>query len=668
MGQVFLSYAREDRLFAEKLAQVLEQAGQEVWWDRRLESGEEFSAEIEEALERSDVVVVAWSATSVKSRWVRDEAAIGGDTGRLFPVTIDGTLPPMGFRQFHSMDLSHWKGGKRDDRTQALIHSILRRMNSPAKEAQAAPAQRPEPGAAARRAKLMPTAMGVALMLAILVGGLWFWTSRGWRGGPSARPTIGLLAFTTTSPDAELRQVASEARDSLSSTLAQSGIPVKLLGVAPQTSDSGGGYLILGNFSRDGDKVVGTLHLEEAAHGVSLTSYRFEAAGDDVRNLPERIGVQMAGNISGSVSLKILDPSTDPTLLAQLMQSDNTLNDFLGRYQNAKQVIAKAPDLRYAQVALAYYTSFVLDDFPIDQRAAAVADARRAFDKARQLDPSAGDIEGAWCSLHSEALFRKCEDHLRAGVARSPEDSWLDEFLAGMLRRVGRLDEAVQLQQESFTRDPYAPLKIGHMLTMLEFTGEGKDADELSGKGTRWWPEFKGSFVRNRVLGLLIRGDFTRIRRLSQQPEVKDNPSLQGSAAIISALESKSVPALRRACATTLAADSSSGPPFLKIHCLVAFNLLGDEDSAFALAGTIYPKRLGRTPAETEWIWLNDPDGGAPYELVTSAAAAPMRRDPRYVELAQRTGLLAYWRSGRPPDFCKPSHPEPVCAQLLKGG
>jgi hypothetical protein len=46
--------------------------------------------------------------------------------------------------------------------------------------------------------------------------------------------------------------------------------------------------------------------------------------------------------------------------------------------------------------------------------------------------------------------------------------------------------------------------------------------------------------------------------------------------------------------------------------------------------------------------------------------AAPLRRDPRYVALAERVGLLEYWRSGRPPDFCR-KNPEPICAQLLKG-
>ena len=50
-----------------------------------------------------------WSAQSVQSAWVRDEAAAGRDSGRLVPVMIDETDPPLGFRQFQSIDLSRWK-------------------------------------------------------------------------------------------------------------------------------------------------------------------------------------------------------------------------------------------------------------------------------------------------------------------------------------------------------------------------------------------------------------------------------------------------------------------------------------------------------------------------------------------------------------------------------
>src|SRR5215213_2845811 len=129
MSSIFLSYAREDRSCAERLARVLASAGHDVWWDRSLDGGEEFSAEIEAALDRADVVLVAWSKESVKSRWVRDEAAVGGDTGKLMPVSIDGSQPPMGFRQFHTFDLAGWKDAKRDRRTAEFLRCLERRLN-----------------------------------------------------------------------------------------------------------------------------------------------------------------------------------------------------------------------------------------------------------------------------------------------------------------------------------------------------------------------------------------------------------------------------------------------------------------------------------------------------------------------------------------------------------
>ena len=95
MGAIFLSYSRDDLASAETLARVLETAGHEIWWDRRIGSGEEFATEIEAALDRADIVLVAWSAHSARSAWVRDEAAAGRDDGRLLPVTIDTVTVPV---------------------------------------------------------------------------------------------------------------------------------------------------------------------------------------------------------------------------------------------------------------------------------------------------------------------------------------------------------------------------------------------------------------------------------------------------------------------------------------------------------------------------------------------------------------------------------------------
>jgi len=119
MARVFLSYARDDRARVSVLAEALERAGHEVWWDSRLKGGAEFEREIEAALAGAEVVVVAWSVTAVKSHWVRDEAAAGRNSGRLVPVTLDGTPPPLGFGQVHTIDLSGDADGE-----QALIGAV----------------------------------------------------------------------------------------------------------------------------------------------------------------------------------------------------------------------------------------------------------------------------------------------------------------------------------------------------------------------------------------------------------------------------------------------------------------------------------------------------------------------------------------------------------------
>ena len=63
-----------------------------------------------EALENAEAVVVLWSKTSVGSAWVKDEAGEGRDSGRLVPVAIGSAKPPLGFRQFQTIQLGGWEG------------------------------------------------------------------------------------------------------------------------------------------------------------------------------------------------------------------------------------------------------------------------------------------------------------------------------------------------------------------------------------------------------------------------------------------------------------------------------------------------------------------------------------------------------------------------------
>ncbi len=108
MARLFLSYARKDAATAGRLATTLEAAGHSVWWDRRLAGGARFSDDIEQEIHRCDRLLVLWSPASTKSVWVRDEAAAARDLGKLVPLSLDGAVPPLGFRQFHTRDISRW--------------------------------------------------------------------------------------------------------------------------------------------------------------------------------------------------------------------------------------------------------------------------------------------------------------------------------------------------------------------------------------------------------------------------------------------------------------------------------------------------------------------------------------------------------------------------------
>lgn len=197
MANVFLSYDHEDASHAEPLAAALETHGHSVWWDRHIRGGAEYNSEIETAVAQSDAVVVLWSDRSVRSAWVRDEAAEGRDAGKLVPVLIERVKPPMGFRQFQTIDLASWNRGRRVPQLPELLRAIDRAASTAvaARAEHVAPPlvsptqQRRLPSmgkpSLSRRAMI---GAGSAAVLALAGGGVWWATHS--REDPQVRAAI----------------------------------------------------------------------------------------------------------------------------------------------------------------------------------------------------------------------------------------------------------------------------------------------------------------------------------------------------------------------------------------------------------------------------------------------------------------------------------------------
>jgi formylglycine-generating enzyme required for sulfatase activity len=124
MTDIFISYSRKDRSRVESLANALEAHGWSVFWDRTIPAGKTWREVIGEALENANSVIAVWSKTSVKSRWVQEEADRGLERNILIPILIDNVRPPLGFRSIQAVDLISWESKQSHSGFEKLITDI----------------------------------------------------------------------------------------------------------------------------------------------------------------------------------------------------------------------------------------------------------------------------------------------------------------------------------------------------------------------------------------------------------------------------------------------------------------------------------------------------------------------------------------------------------------
>lgn len=124
MGDIFVSYAREDHDKAKVLAESLGERGWTVWWDRKIPPGKSFDQVIKEALEGAKCVIVLWSQASVNSDWVKEEATDAAHRGILLPALIEDVEPPLGFRRLQAARLTDWYHGHDDGDFEELARAI----------------------------------------------------------------------------------------------------------------------------------------------------------------------------------------------------------------------------------------------------------------------------------------------------------------------------------------------------------------------------------------------------------------------------------------------------------------------------------------------------------------------------------------------------------------
>jgi DNA-binding winged helix-turn-helix (wHTH) protein/tetratricopeptide (TPR) repeat protein len=515
------------------------------------------------------------------------------------------------------------------------------------------------------RAKKRPMSRWTATA-AVLIVGIVTVAGWAWLDDRPARQGVPPILSATVAPfaasnDALARQVAQAAPISLEHMMSESGFAVVRADHAGE-QPPGSNYVFSGNVRRSATSVEVTVQMVSKRDGTIAFAHDFSAPIDRAADLPDRIGATAAAELAWTGAEMVLDPSEhlSPEIASELMRSMNLTieeGDSLRAYQLARQAAALAPDSAMAQLTLEVQTSFSISSIPRDERGEAVAIGRRASEHARALAPEFGDVYLTWCLLHSPVRMIECDVRGRRALEVDSRSSFVPGYLSSLFEDAGRIDESLQFARQSLANDPYKPAKLARMIRLLEASGNSDQAERIYEEGRRLWPD-SGRMRRSRLLGMAELGNYAGLAAFADP--VADAPMLDPAPfrALTAAQRTHDLPGAQRAC------DSKIIKPFMLTLCMAVLADLGDLDRSFAIAAVLYPAWHAARGTDEDRLWLDNP-GGFQTDPLTGPAARSMRSDSRFLDLAQKVGLLAYWRSTRLPDFCTKAH-EPVCARITR--
>ncbi len=477
---VFLSYARADQALVERLAAEIERLDKNVWWDRYLESGSDFSNTIEERLRTADAVVVCWSKNASASRWVRDEASVAADMSKLKCVSLDATIPPIGFRQYHAVDIKNWfENGDRE-----TLDMFLRTLSSPADPSQgpqpllsaaALESSAPQPGQKKTSWPIDPrmAMAGAALLGGAVIGGVTLLghnsasidKEAGALGLPSTQQevqadtnTVAILPFRDLSPERDQQYFSDGVAEEILNALAK----VSDLRVTGRTSsfifrdgkedaNSIGRYLgvahiLEGSVRKHGARLRISARLIRTDTGLQVWADNFDGDVDDVFDLQEEISREITRNLS-SMLVDAAPERADGASLLPNPPVKRIADPLTGDYDaynlflQGRAAMRDRPTEANIQKTLEYLNAAVVKDPTFAAAWASLASAYLTF-------------PGYTLSLDAEQMLQKAEDAAITARRLDPMVASPLVTLAGVYSLRGEKLRAMRLLEEARALEP----------------------------------------------------------------------------------------------------------------------------------------------------------------------------------------------------------------------
>jgi TolB-like protein/tetratricopeptide (TPR) repeat protein len=444
-------------------------------------------------------VVVLWSRHASVSHWVRDEATLGRDRGRLVPVSLDGSEPPLGFRQYLVIDLSKWRGKPEA----AEIRAVIQAVQAAHGVAPAGPP--PVVLTTARRTTRRQLLAGAgALALAAFGGAGWYaWSRRSGSGQPGNG--IAVLPFSNLSGDPDQGYFADGLAAEVRSALARDP---RLRVIAQVSSDAfrdghsgapriaealGVSYLLDGNVRRAGQTFRISTELIDGSSGFSRWSQTFDRPIDDIFAVQSEIARSVL-----SAMPAVMAPAADAAGSAPPAAGGTTNVAAFDAYLRGRQAYIQSEDEASDRRALAGFDAAIAADpgfaaahaarsralivianqyADATQTTALYDEAVRAAGTATLLAPNLAQAQSAlgFALQQGKLDFRSARRPYELSHQLGGGDSTVMGLFALYCAETGRAAEAEPAMVRAIALDPLNPLvhmAMGSVLYMARRHGD----------------------------------------------------------------------------------------------------------------------------------------------------------------------------------------------------
>jgi DNA-binding winged helix-turn-helix (wHTH) protein/tetratricopeptide (TPR) repeat protein len=255
---------------------------------------------------------------------------------------------------------------------------------------------------------------------------------------------------------------------------------------------------------------------------------------------------------------------------------------------------------------------------------------RSDIEQARKIAPDLPEIKLAQLDLLPPNKHAEAFEILRTLKAEAPDNPavWVAE--ANALSRIGRMQHAAESARRAAELDPLSPAALRSWIILLAWSGATDVARKELGRAERLW--HGTGALRDAQFAFHLRyGDPKIARSLTSTSGYVGNwsdPYLQARLDPSAANIDRLLKILERA--------KAEDPPKAPGYAVQALGEFHQTDEVF------------------DWLGLYPPEviANSSY-ILFRPALADVRRDPRFMQVANRIGLIGYWHeSGRWPDFC----------------